>query len=292
MNKRMRILIGYDGSECAAAALDELKRAGLPDVADAVVMSVAEHWLMPFPIQETSQVWAAESIEDLMGEARATSSEASERLRALFPGWRIDIQTEIGSPATVLLEKADVWRPDLIAVGSHGRSAAGRLILGSVSQKLAIEARCSVHIGRGQVIDKTRPIRVLIGLDGSAGAEEAVRGVAARAWPEKTEVRLITLVGTHFNVDRARGVMAYAREIQDVRGSDLSKIGLVVSHRTDAGDPREEIPREAHAWGADCIFVGARGLSPVKRFLLGSVSSAVASRAHCSVEIVRPHHVE
>ncbi|XVJ59664.1 MAG: universal stress protein [Tepidisphaera sp.] len=38
--------------------------------------------------------------------------------------------------------------------------------------------------------------------------------------------------------------------------------------------------------GADCIFVGARGVRGLERFLLGSVSAAVAMNAHCTVEIV------
>ena len=45
---------------------------------------------------------------------------------------------------------------------------------------------------------------------------------------------------------------------------------------------------EAERWGADCIFVGARGLNRLERLLLGSVSTAVAARARCSVEVVRP----
>ena len=44
---------------------------------------------------------------------------------------------------------------------------------------------------------------------------------------------------------------------------------------------------EAESWGADRIFVGARGMGGIDRFLLGSVSSAVAARAHCSVEVTR-----
>ncbi|MBO0799053.1 MAG: universal stress protein, partial [Blastocatellia bacterium] len=46
---------------------------------------------------------------------------------------------------------------------------------------------------------------------------------------------------------------------------------------------------EAESWGADCVFVGARGLGRAGRFLIGSVSSSVAARAHCSVEVVRRH---
>lgn len=50
----------------------------------------------------------------------------------------------------------------------------------------------------------------------------------------------------------------------------------------------DQILEEANTWGADCIFVGAKGTTGIDRLLLGSVSSAVSVRAHCSVEVVRP----
>jgi nucleotide-binding universal stress UspA family protein len=53
------------------------------------------------------------------------------------------------------------------------------------------------------------------------------------------------------------------------------------------GDPKRLVVDEANAWSADCIFVGARGLSRMQRVLLGSVSGAVAARATCSVEVIR-----
>ena len=45
----MKILIGYDGSECADAALDDLMQAGLPANVEAYILSVAEVWLPPPP---------------------------------------------------------------------------------------------------------------------------------------------------------------------------------------------------------------------------------------------------
>ena len=44
---------------------------------------------------------------------------------------------------------------------------------------------------------------------------------------------------------------------------------------------------EARAWNADCVFLGAKGHGRIKRMIIGSVSAAVAARAHCSVEVVR-----
>ena len=59
-------------------------------------------------------------------------------------------------------------------------------------------------------------------------------------------------------------------------------------NKSERREGLENFNAEAEKWGADCIFVGARGLNGLERLLLGSVSTAVASYAHCSVEVVRP----
>ena len=62
-----------------------------------------------------------------------------------------------------------------------------------------------------------------------------------------------------------------------------------VSTVVKPGDPKYALIDLADAWeedglkGADCIFLGARGVRGVERFLLGSVSTAVAMNAHCSM---------
>jgi hypothetical protein len=67
----------------------------------------------------------------------------------------------------------------------------------------------------------------------------------------------------------------------------LRATGLTVLSVITDGDPKQLLPEEAEHWKADCIFVGARGLRRIERFLLGSVSAAVAAQAHCSVEVIR-----
>ena len=68
----------------------------------------------------------------------------------------------------------------------------------------------------------------------------------------------------------------------------LSDAGLAVETQLLKGDPKHELLTQAEAWEADAIFIGARGLHHGGRLALGTMASAVAARAHCSVEIVRP----
>lgn len=84
------------------------------------------------------------------------------------------------------------------------------------------------------------------------------------------------------------GAQAGLHRIVEVAAEKLRVAGLAVSSVVKEGNPKRVLIEEAEQWEADCIFVGARGLRRLERFLLGSVSTAAAERAHCSVEVVHP----
>jgi nucleotide-binding universal stress UspA family protein len=68
----------------------------------------------------------------------------------------------------------------------------------------------------------------------------------------------------------------------------LNNDKITVSSVVETGDPKRVLIQHAEQFGADCIFTGATGFSNrLERLVLGSVSAAVAARAHCSVEVVR-----
>jgi len=155
----MKILIAYDGSSCADSALEDLRQAGLPRLAEAMVISVSELWT---PVVESVGAGAARIVGALpvsLEKAESLAQTACERVQSYFPDWTVKAEARLGAPATVVIEKADVWRPDLIVVGSHGRSALGRFMLGSVSQKVVTEAHCSVRVARGRDSDAQAPAR-------------------------------------------------------------------------------------------------------------------------------------
>ncbi len=310
MSEQMKILIAYDGSDCANAALEDLPRAGLPRVAEVLIMSVADVFVPPssspapplpadVPVA-VQRAWA--QAAHAVDEAHALAQHARTPLLTAFPTWDVCTEACADSPAWAVVKKADAWHPDLIVVGSHGRSTMSRLLLGSVSQKILTEARCSVRIGRSHRPPSAAPVRLLIGVDGSPDAAAAVRAVAAREWPVGSAVRLVTaldarmctalafmpLPGQTGTQSRDTDESARMSETLDAMAAPLHERGLAVSSIITAGDPKHVLLDEAERWEADSLFVGARGLSRVERFLLGSVSAAVAARAPCSVEVIRP----
>jgi nucleotide-binding universal stress UspA family protein len=311
----MKILIAYDGSDCADAALDDLQRAGLPADAEAKIISVAEVWLPPPPPSSYEIVERANEVKvpadfkrvysrgcAAMKAALALAGRASERVKTNFPGWKVSADASCGSPAWEVVFRADEWKPDLVVVGSHGRSALGRFVLGSVSQRVLTESRCSVRIARGRLEEPGTPVRIIVAVDGSPGSEAAVRAVAARKWPAHSEVKMIIvddplvppILGEiipplNETIEESNTQdLAEAKETLAKFAAMLSDTELKVSTEIKLGDPKKELPHAAEEWGADCIFVGSTGFSNrLERFVLGSVSAAVAARAHCSVEVAR-----
>lgn len=66
------------------------------------------------------------------------------------------------------------------------------------------------------------------------------------------------------------------------------RLGCSSSVEIVTGDPAEEIVRLAQIHNADLIVLGSRGLTGMKRILLGSVSSQIVEDAPCSVLVVKP----
>jgi nucleotide-binding universal stress UspA family protein len=312
----MRILIGYDGSEYSNAAVDDLKLAGLPDDSEVLIASVGDILMSSPELSEiigqsltsrrvSSALKRAEThAERVTKETKEAALRAKRRVQKLFPEWSVRADIMIGSPAWVLLDVANKWKADLVVVGSHGRSALKRLFLGSVSKRVVTDSQTSVRVARShRRTNAGAPPRIIVGVDGSPAAEEAVYAVGQRVWEYGTEVRLIAVddgappVSVTSRLPQAAAMINYYFENRDSRVSEmlewatneLNTIGLKTSVVTDRGDAKSVILAKAEEWNADSIFVGTRDFkNAFERFRLGSVSTAIVTRAPCSVEVVRP----
>jgi nucleotide-binding universal stress UspA family protein len=287
MKKVSRILIAYDGSSCSDAALADLGSAGLPMTIDAVVVTVADIIVPPaddeLPSDDVPAVripkverHAKERRERAVNEAQAFADQGAKRVKANFPGWNVRTEVRCDSPAWAILEIAGRDKSELIVVGAQGHSLlGGRLILGSVSQRVLYEARCSVRVARCLNEKGNGPVRIVVGFNGSPDSELAVDAVASREWPDGSEARLITVAPL------------LSSEARDIAVEKLREAGLTTSEISKNGDPAHVLMTEADEWGADSIFLGTRDIHGFQHLLHGSVSSAVAAQARCAVEVSR-----
>jgi len=315
----MKVLIAYDGSDCSQAAMDGLQFAGLPERATALVISVAEtREHLPAELLNDTATLSGGSAFSLhipgiddnrdisaldSSHAQRLAKEGAARLSERFPKWNVDFCAVAGHATNTLTRRAASWKPDLAVLGSHGKSAFSRLMLGSLSRSALTDMDCSVRIGRpcSAHAQEGQPPRLLIGVDGSEDADAALGAICSRHWPDGTEARVVGVVDTGVALLVPAAALAdgiagedydefrsWISPAVDDAARRLQDAGLSATPVLRDGRPAQVLLREAEEWSASCVFLGARGLRRMERSLLGSISAAVASRASCSVEIVRP----
>lgn len=289
MDRRMKILISYDGSSHANAALKDLRRAGLPAEAEAVVMSIPKSSLAGSARAERSgraykSICSAEELE----EAAAMAEQAGDMIREDFPAWEMRADLAAGSTARVIAKKVGQWRPNLVVLGLEGGAEPARRYFG-VLRRIAVEATSSVRMALGSNAEADEAPRVLLCADGSPYTEAAVIAVASRDWPKATEVRILTVVNPFdYSIPEfADMAIERAKSLHRLIANELDRAPVFTSSLVGEGEPEKVILRVAEEWKPDCVFLAPHRRSRFSRSLLGGVSGAVVARAKCAVELAR-----
>ena len=143
----MRILLAIDDSEFSEAVIQALIAQAPPQSSEVRLLHVIEPLPAIYGGSEWGYVmdWQAVTREHRK-QAEALMARAAQTLRAA--GFQITTAIEEGAPKAVILDSASKWPANLIMIGSHGRRALDRFLLGSVSEAVARHAPCSVQIVR------------------------------------------------------------------------------------------------------------------------------------------------
>lgn len=133
--------------------------------------------------------------------------------------------------------------------------------------------------------------KILIPVDGSEKASLAARQAAELASILGSEVTLFHVVPV-LPVDRFRSIVAeesrtQGKELLEQLRKELDKFNITIDTDMVPGHPADAICLKARSDKYDLIIMGNRGLSGVKGYLMGSVSSAVTRYAPCPVLVVR-----
>jgi nucleotide-binding universal stress UspA family protein len=148
----MRVLLAVDESEYSTAAARALAARPWPAEGEVRVMSVVD--LAPSFLQAAFEPAFIDpsGMDDLREQAleRAQNSITGAREILAGAGLRTSeyLSVLLEPPKKSILDQAKDWHADLIAVGSHGRRGFQRLLLGSVSEAVAMHAHCTVEIVR------------------------------------------------------------------------------------------------------------------------------------------------
>jgi nucleotide-binding universal stress UspA family protein len=305
-NKHIKVLIPYDGSESGDAALDELRRAGLPQALDAIV-ALTNVWLPLSPYEITRAVSARRMMVLTAGmssfapalrdyeEQQALSVVAERRIRSIFPSGTImtEAMRDTATVTNEILRKAKKWGAELIIVGSRTSPSPDITDYAGPALKVAQEAHCSVRIARPSNRKDDSLIRIIIGVDGSDSAAQVVQSVAQRVWPQGSEAHLIAVRKGGPRDPKMDSQITLALEQS---AEELRAVGLRVSTAIREGQPQDLLLQEARELSADCIFIDSQGLKPAlgdgfDRRGLGKAAVALVLGAHCSVEVVRPKYL-
>lgn len=141
--------------------------------------------------------------------------------------------------------------------------------------------------------------RILVPLDGSSRAEEALEPAAALARAFGGNLRLVRvcpgpvsadyIVDVHMHQALERRERANLEQYLEKARSPYSEHGLtVVTRLLEAGDPAEQLLEEIQADPVDLIVMTSHGRSGIARFVLGSVAERISRHATCPVLIIRP----
>jgi nucleotide-binding universal stress UspA family protein len=235
--------------------------------------------------------------EEVEPEAAGTITRLTELVSALRDQG-IDVWMRVyDEPAgQAIIAAADQERADLIVMSTHGRGGLGRWLYGSVADEVLrhttqpiglISATCDRVWATG------RAFRMLVPLDGSDFAEQALEAAAAVATAVSGELLLLRVVeptdelsvlGPPYLQDALDAARGYLDRVADRPGINPVTTGL----RVEAGDPAATIAAVARREDVDVVMMATHGSGGLVRLALGSVASDTLHRVTTPLLLVRP----
>ncbi|MBI2462212.1 MAG: universal stress protein [Candidatus Rokubacteria bacterium] len=273
-----RILVPLDGSALAEAIVAIIEPLAREHGAELFLLSA-----VPPGVTAAPQPPHAEAL--LVKGAETYLARLADGLRARgIAGVRATVRR--AEPAQAISESAREHGADLIAMATHGRSGLGRLVVGSVAERVVREARVPVLLVRGEPRwDPARARKVLVPLDGSERSAAVLPVVERLAGPLDFQIVLLHVlepiqpsaaaeIAPQLEaVERRRRTQAeeYLRDLATALEAKGIRAGLAVR----AGSPTDAIRRHAQEEGFGLVAMATHGRTGLGRLLFGSIAEDV-----------------
>jgi len=272
-----RIVIPLDGSPTAESILPQVLR--LAADGDEVVLVRAEP---PVPSEAGALLLPA-----ALAAAEQYLAGVQQRLRE--QGVRVRVVARAGAAADVVLEAVRESGAGMIAMATHGRSGAARLLLGSTAERILRESPVPMFLLRPfwsyELLPpggtEKLPIRtLLLPVDGSGLALCAAPAASAFAKRFGAEIVILHVLQKGEDPTAVRGQL-------DDLGERFRIDGVGFRTALEHGDAAEAILSAARDHKADLIVLSTHGRSGISRLVVGSVTESVARKAQVPLLVVR-----
>lgn len=298
------ILVATDFSPLADAALDRAIAIAVRTGAKLTLVH-AEPEYTATPAMGDVEAAAILEWQGLSEELRS-SDQASLRARcekALTAGVKeADFAISAGKIDDVLEDAAKSLEPDLVVVGTHGRTGISRFLLGSTAEHVVRRAPCSVLVSRGTVGRNPDARRVLVGVDFSPASDKALRQALAMASPH-AEIELAHVwqyppgvwgldhlagasVLESLRNALTEGALERGKKLVEQHGGKGRRVHFELLH----GPTASALTARAETGHFDLLAIGSHGYRGFRRLLLGSVAEATVRHAPCTVLVAHAEH--
>jgi nucleotide-binding universal stress UspA family protein len=292
----LTVLIPLDGSPLAEHSLAYLP--GLAHLGDVTL-----HLLSV--VDQTEEIHSLSSAEVIERERHVLTTylqEAAIEIESLV-GPKAIVEVQVGIPAEVIQKRAEELSPDLLVVSTHGRSGISRWRHGSVAAKLLHLATCPILVVGPNAIKQgelekgyavTSFHSILVPLDGSDLAEEALSTAASISQQFGSEIHLVRAVSPRLAGDPAgSGDVDMTLELQEGAASYLARVrdrlhgGGDVVTRVLIGAASNELDEYILDQKIDLVVMTSHGRSGLARAALGSVTDRLSGNGKAPVLVVR-----
>jgi nucleotide-binding universal stress UspA family protein len=290
----VKVLAAIDFGESSLEALRQgraLAHAVGAKLAGCHVLPAMPEISALFP--DRNSALSAELTADEETARRAVIEHARDKLGLELT----EVFVERGAPYAEIVRRAETWDADYVVLGSHGRSGLARVVLGSVAERVARHAHCSVLVARpapksGVVLvatDLSEASLPAIREGGAAAKRRGARLVVASAieWGDPVSASVSSLMGAAPVLPPPEVQQAMRDALRATLEQAMAGAGVQGEARVLEGSPASEIVRAADELGAELVVIGARGKTGLLRLALGGVAERVVRSASSSVLAVR-----
>jgi nucleotide-binding universal stress UspA family protein len=290
-----KILIPLDGSPLAERIFPHLARLALPAETELHLVSVLEAWRYALGSADLAY---ADLVTYLRDDLHNYLAQQAQILRAV--GYRVSTHCREGDAALTIVDIADTIGAQLIAMTTHGRSGLRRWALGSVAERILQATTLPVFLVRDETATTAALQRLLVPLDGSVLAEDALPQAVHLAKNTGATVLLLAVIQAldptnqqlFFRTTAAaeQAMQQWTTESRDYLesvGQRLLDQGILYETYVRTGDPDQEICAMTTEAAVDLLVMSTHGRTGFNRWVYGSVANKVLRNACCPMLLAR-----